>query len=216
MHHNARVWRMRNTTSLFAALIVCAAARPAAGQEMAHMNMDAAGMEKMMMDWPQASKDAAMFMTKKYGAPAGMTADMIMWGKTGPWKRTIVYKMEYAHDFPMPHTDVMQQWIDYRVPPHHFNDLAWYDGSVVAERTAGEISARCDKEAANFLALNLTDDIVKGRMSVNRARKMYMDQIMAMKAMKPAPYTEGFRFTVPMGGTSDADHPGPAKMKGKK
>lgn len=207
---------MPKMTALFAALIVCAAAQPGAGQEMAHMKMDAAGMEKMMMDWPHASKDAAMFMTKKYGAPAAMTADMAMWGKTGPWKRTIVYKMEYAHDFPMPHTDVMQQWIDYRVPPHHFNDLAWYDGSVVVERTSGEVSARCDKEAANFLALNLTDDIVKGRMSVNRARKMYMDQIMAMKAMKPAPYTEGFRFTVPMGGTSDRDHPGPAKMKGKK
>lgn len=204
-------------TPLFAGLIACAiVASPVAAQDRMGMGkMDAAGVEKMMSDWPQASKDAAMFMTKKYGAPAAMSADMIVWGKTGPWKRTVVYKMEYAHEFPGPHTDVMQQWIDYRVPTHHFNDLAMYDGSVVVERTTGEISARCDKEAANFLALNLTDEIVRGRMTVDGARKMYLDQIMAMKAMEPAPYTEKLRFMVPMGGTGDPDHPGPSKKKRK-
>jgi hypothetical protein len=39
--------------------------------------------------------------------------------------------------------------IDYRVPPEHFSPLAAFDGSVIVERTAGEVSARCHDEQAN-------------------------------------------------------------------
>lgn len=173
------------------------------GQGAGRMNM--AQMERTMASWAPASRDAVMFMTKKYGAPAAMTADMAVWGKTGPWKRTIVFAKEYAHEFPMHHTDVMQQWVDYKAPPSMYDELAMYDGSVVLERTTGEMSARCDKEGANFLALNLAHDIATGKQTVEGARKMYGEQIMAMKAMKPAPYTEKLMFS-PMMSTADPDH----------
>jgi hypothetical protein len=48
-----------------------------------------------------------------------------------------------------------QQFIDYKADPGLYDELAKYDGSVVLERTSGEISARCGKEDANFLTLNL-------------------------------------------------------------
>ncbi len=163
-------------------------------------------MDQMMNGWPAASKEAAMFMTKKYGPPAAMSADMMVWGKTGPWKRTIVYRTEHPHEFPAHHTDVMQQWIDYKAVSGKYNDLAAYDGSVVVERTSGEMSARCDKEGANFLALNLADEIIRGKRSVTDARKMYGEQIMALKAMKPAPYTDKLLFGE-MSNTEDPDHP---------
>ena len=163
-------------------------------------------MDKMMSGWPMASKDAAMFMMKKYGPPAAMTSEMAMWGKTGPWKRTVVYSHEYPHEFPAHHTDVMQQWVDFKAPPSMYDELAMYDGSVVLERTAGEISARCDKEAANFLALNLANEIMTGKQTVDGARKMYGDQIMKLKAMQSAPYTEKLMFGM-MSNTNDPDHP---------
>lgn len=103
--------------------------------------MDPAQMTAMMANWPTASREAAMFMTNKYGPPAAMTPDMVVWGQTGPWKRTIVFAKEYAHAFPMPHTDVMQQWVDYKAPPEMYDDLVMYDGSVVLERTSGEANA---------------------------------------------------------------------------
>lgn len=53
---------------------------------------------------------------------------------------------EIDHSFPMPHKDVLLQVINYRVPPDKFDDLAEYDGSVIVERTKGEIAARCDGE----------------------------------------------------------------------
>jgi len=39
--------------------------------------------------------------------------------------------------------------IDYQVPPQQVSSLAAFDGSVVVERTAGEVSARCHDEQAN-------------------------------------------------------------------
>jgi len=51
---------------------------------------------------------------------------------------------EIPHDFPKPHMDMLLQSIDYPVPPDKFDELAAYDGSVIAERTKGELAARCD------------------------------------------------------------------------
>ncbi|HEV2735644.1 MAG TPA: hypothetical protein VGV85_12440 [Longimicrobiaceae bacterium] len=167
---------------------------------------DRASMERMMTGWAPASREAAAFMMNKYGAPASMSGDMLVWNRTGPWKRTIIYREAVPHNFPMPHPDVMEQFIDYRVPPALFDELAMYDGSVIVERTKGEMSARCDKEGANFLALNLAQEIATGKRTVADARRMYAEQITAMKAGRPAPYTERLMFS-PMPGAMDPDRP---------
>ncbi len=191
-----------------AATLSLSAATVAAQEDgkMKHDAMDRGRMEKMTAGWPMASRESIKFLTHKYGPPAAVTSEMAIWGKAGPWKRTIVFATEHPHEFPAHHTDVMQQWIDYKAPPGQYDDLAMYDGSVVLERTAGEMSARCDKEGANFLALNLANEIVTGKRSVGDARKMYGEQIMAMKAKRPAPYTEKLLFPIPSG-TGDPDHP---------
>ncbi len=98
----------------------------------------------------------------------------------------------------------MKQTISYQVPTDKYDELAEYDGSVIVERTKGEISARCDKEEANFLALNLADDIVKGKRSVKDARKHYAETILEMKNMD---YTKGFLFQVSNSERGDADKP---------
>lgn len=155
---------------------------------------NSAQVEKLTEGWPKASREAIRSMTDKYGPPAAVTADAAIWGRTGPWKRTIVFREEVPHQFPMAHSDVMQQWVDYRAPVEKYDELAAYDGSVVLERTSGEMSARCDKEAANFLALNLADEVARGERSVEDARKMYGEQVKAMMAKQPAPYTERLMF----------------------
>ena len=198
-------------TALCAVFAAAPSACLSAQDAMPMKQMDTTQMMAMMGTWPAASKDAAMFMMKKYGAPAAMTAEMAIWGKTGPWKRTIVYGMEFPHEFPMHHTDVMQQWIDYKAPAAMYDDLVMYDGSVVLERTSGEMSARCDKESANFLALNLANEIVTGKRTVADSRRVYGAQIMEMKAMRPAPYTEKLMFA-PMMNTNDPDQSVSAAM----
>lgn len=118
-----------------------------------------------------------------------------------------MYAKEFQHDFPLPHTDVMQQWIDYQVPPEKFTEFAQYDGSVVIDRTNVVISARCDLEGANFLAINLAHDIIIGAKDVKSARDFYATTIKEMiSGGKPA-YMQKLQFNLPSGKTVYTDKP---------
>ncbi|MCA1659281.1 MAG: hypothetical protein LC642_01885 [Verrucomicrobiaceae bacterium] len=166
-----------------------------------------ASVQAVIAGWPAKPREVAATMMGKYGPPSEVTPTTLVWHNNGPWKRTILFRDEIPHSFPAPHTDLLQQFIDYRVPPGKFSDLAAYDGSVIVERTKGEISARCDKEEMNFLALNLANDIINGTRTVDDARKTYAQQAMAFKQHQSAPLTGGLRFTVRRGGTGDPDKP---------
>ena len=147
-----------------------------------------------MAGWSKASKMAVKMMKKKYGEPTEKTAHMMMWKDNGPWKKTVVYAKEVKHDFPMPHTDVMEQFVEYKVPADKFDDLAMFDGSVVCNRTAGKMSARCDKEEANMLALNLANDIVNGKKDVKSARDYYAKTIKELINGGKPEYTQKLLF----------------------
>ena len=82
--------------------------------------------------------------------------------------------------------------------------LAEFDGSVVVERTAGEISARCHDEQANNLALNLANDIVTDAMTVEEAREYYAKEFLDHRRKQATPYMDALRFR-PGGATRDAD-----------
>ena len=152
----------------------------------------------MMADvssWPEASKMAVDEITAKYGKPNGVTSDELIWLKKGVWKKICINKMESKHSFPIEHTDMMQTTISYDVPEDKMDDLGKFDGSVTFDRTQGTMSARCDKEANNFLALNLANDIITGAKSVEQARKAYGDIIKEkMSGSNPA-YMEKLTFS---------------------
>ncbi|MFN2440518.1 MAG: hypothetical protein ABR503_15040 [Chitinophagaceae bacterium] len=166
--------------------------------------------EQLMTGWPAKPKEVGNQMITKYGNPNEATANMLVWYNNGPWKKTILYKEEVPHDFPKPHTDLLQQFIDYKTPVDKYDELAAYDGSVVVERTKGEMSARCDKEEMNFLALNLANDVATGKKTVEEARMYYAKAAMAFMKGEKDPYTQGLKFTIPHGNTGDKDMP--AKM----
>jgi len=128
-------------------------------------------------NWPQASKMAADEITGKYGSPDGVTANELIWLNKGTWVKICVTKSESKHSFPIEHTDMMTTTINYKVPEDKMDELGKFDGSVTFDRTQGTMSARCDKEGNNFLALNLANDIITNKKSVEEARKMYGDII---------------------------------------
>lgn len=165
--------------------------------------------DAVVADWPDTSREVAETVMGKYGAPDETTPSRLIWFDTGPWKRTVVYRDTVPHRFPMPHPDLLEQFVDYQVPPEMFDELAQYDGSVIVERTKGEISARCDKEGANFLAINLAHDIVTGQRTVDEARSFYAETIQAVMEGEQPAYTQGFQFEVPRGDTRDPDRPAP-------
>jgi hypothetical protein len=117
----------------------------------------------------------------------------------------VATKTFYEHNFPAPHIDAVESFIDYTVPTTMFTSLAEYDGSVVVERTAGEVSARCHDEEANNLALNLMHDIVQGNKTVEDARNYYAKEFLDFGRSRPTPYMEKLHFTPGNGKTGDPD-----------
>jgi len=110
--------------------------------------------------------------------------------------------MEIPHDFPKPHMDYLEHTVEYNVPADKTDDLVAYDGSVTVNRTAGELSARCDLEGHNILTLNLAHDIVTGKKNSQEARKAFGEIVVEdMMGKRPA-YVESLQF-------SPSDHAGP-------
>lgn len=165
--------------------------------------MDRSAVTSYVSDWPEASRKAVMSTMDRYGVPSGVTPSMIVWENSGPFKRTIAYREPVQHDFPMPHPDVLETFINYEVPEDMADELAMYDGSVILERTKGEMSARCDQEPLNILALNLAHEIAMGQKTVEQARRKYGEQAMAFKNGQSAPYTERLMFTPPSDGAAN-------------
>jgi hypothetical protein len=159
-------------------------------------------VDQMIAGWKSKPQEVARQMLAKYGLPHEATPMRLIWHRLGPWKRTGVVNEEIPHNFPKPRTDMLLQAIDYPVPPEKFDELAEYDGSVIAERTKGELSARCDMEEANFLALNLAHDIVTGIRGVTEARQFYAQ---VMQEGQPMEYVQGLRFQVPRTAQGDPD-----------
>ncbi len=156
-----------------------------------------AEVDAIIEHWPPAPKKMAQDMLERYGSPNEATPTLLIWHDSGPWKRTIVTSDETAHDFPTPHTDFISQTISYDVPVEKLPELAEYDGSLIIYRTAGQVTASCDTEAANFLAVNLMHEIVEGRMTAEQARRELGEQQAAWLMNRPAPYTEGIAFAAP-------------------
>jgi hypothetical protein len=157
--------------------------------------MDEVKGSDVIRDWPEESREAARLVIDKYGEPDEATESQLTWHQPGPWKRVVASKTFYRHSFPAPHIDAVESVIDYRVPVDKFTPIAQFDGSVVVERTAGEVSARCHDEQANFLALNLMHDIVRGVRTPQEAREYYVREFADARRKQPTPYMEGLRFT---------------------
>ena len=164
-------------------------------------------VERIIAKWPEPQRNVARQMLDKYGSPNEATPSKLFWYANGPWKRTDLSSDVVAHHWPTVHTDFLTQTIDYRVPAELTHLVAMFDGSILVDRTRGEVAARCDSEAANVLGLNMVHEIVTGKRSVNDARTEYARQIKAMMNKQPAPLTERLMFQPMTGRSADPDQP---------
>ena len=162
-------------------------------------------VERIINGWPEAPKNIAHQMLEKYGPPNEATPTKLFWYRNGPWKRTELKSDVVVHHWPTVHTDFLTQFIDYKVPPQKAGLVQAFDGSILVDRTAGEVGARCDSEAANVLGLNMVHEIVTGKRTVEEARETSEQNTVAYNLGREAPYAERLLFEVPQGGTSDPD-----------
>ena len=174
-------------------------------EEGARHRVAATEVERIIEGWPAAPKHVARQMLAKYGPPNEATPTKLFWYHNGPWKRTVLTSDVVTHNWPAPHSDFLTQVIDYRVPPEMVSLIAQFDGSILVDRTRGEVAARCDSESANVLGMNMVHEIVAGKRSVADARETAAQNTVAYTMGRAAPYAERLLFEVPRGGTEDLD-----------
>lgn len=167
----------------------------------------------MIQSWPMESRQAAEAIIAKYGMPKEFTSSMLIWEKTGPWKKTVVMKDAIDHQFPVAHKDVLKQVVDYKVPADKMDELAQFDGSILVDRTKGEIAVRCDSEENNFVAMNLADEIIRGKKTVAQARGMLTKAAQGKLADSEGMFKQGLKFQVATSPTADPDKASPGMGK---
>lgn len=158
------------------------------------MPMDREKVNKMIAEWPERPRLGAQQMMTKYGPPQEATDMRLLWHDQGPYKRILVTRQETPHDFPKPHMDYLQHTIAYTVPAGKTDALLDFDGSVTVDRTAGEMSAKCDLEGHNTLTLNIAHDIVTGKMSVEEGRRAFGENVVLDMLGKNPPYVMKLQF----------------------
>lgn len=139
-------------------------------------NRDQQALDKatgMTRGWPDSSIAAAKDMISKYGDPQETTSDSLIWRNVAPFKKIIVHKNVYNHNFPLLHQNAVEHVVDYKAPVGKVDDVWRYNGSIVLDRTKGEMSSFADNEAMNILSLNLAHKVLVGNMSADAARITY-------------------------------------------
>lgn len=166
-----------------------------------------ASASAVVASWPMKQRETVALMTAKYGEPTVVGDGMVAWYGKGPFVTVSVAREEVQHNFPMAHVDYLTQTVKHRVPADKLDDLHEYDGSVWYHRTRGELSAQCDVEEMNWLALNLAHDVITGKRTAAEARAFYATTAMAFKqGDKSSPYVRGLIFQ-PEPNAADPDRP---------
>jgi hypothetical protein len=161
--------------------------------------------DESLAGWPIETRALATQLTTKYGKPAEASASRLVWNGNGPWKRTVLYREEVQHNFPMRHKAVLEQTVNYKVPLPKFAELAEYNGSITVSKLLGEISVRSESEDSNFLTLNIADDIIKGERSVQQALAYHAQTIRGKMTGDRGAYLEKLKFTPPKTNAETAD-----------
>lgn len=172
--------------------------------------IEADQLQLLITEWPESSREAISSMIEKYGMPDESSHARVIWNNTAPFKRSIVYREVTAHEFPKQHEDVLEQTIDYRVPDDRLQVLAQFNGSLIVDKTKGELSSRGNREEMNILALNLADQVVRAEMKVNEARKQFANSVSSYEMGNKNQFVSGL-LIMHEEGTSNPDravHPG--------
>lgn len=163
-------------------------------------------LQQVTANWHESARATAKAMFDKYGPPQEVTQNRLVWRDNRPWKSTTVLNQDVPHNFPSPHNDVLIQVLAIDVPPEKVSDLVQFDGSIMVNRTAGELTIACDREENNLIALNLANDIINGNVSVAQARQRLAELAEAVKAGQQPSYASDIRFNLPVSSrTGDPD-----------
>lgn len=156
--------------------------------------MSAEQVGRETASWPEGHKQIIRELTVKYGQPNESTSDQMIWNNNGPWLRTVVKRDDMKNP--------LEQTAKFDVPPEKMGDVALFNKAVVVDSTSDHVTSSAYKEDLNFLALNLTKEIVNGNMSPMEARRQYSQ---LTDVTEKSRYLKGLESTQGTGGSSSLE-----------
>jgi hypothetical protein len=189
---------MNRSAILMALLAACAAPAHAEVPQARWSDKLAVGepAEQAISTWPDLAKAAARAMIEKYGKPEGVGKDSLVWYSNGSWKRTLVHQRAWPHYAFKRDKDYLENVIGYVVPNDKLEALTRFDKRIDVDQASAELSARSETEPMNYLALNLADEIIRGKRTVEEAREFQKTITRLAAAGKASAYLNSFLFDV--------------------
>jgi hypothetical protein len=169
----------------------CAAALAILGLCALHAS---AASEAAIRNWPRRSRAVASFMIEKYGEPNAFDANSLVWYNNGQWRKTVVYRRSPRDNKGSRGDDILEQSISYNVPDDKISALKSFDDRIKFDKEKGELSSLSENENYNYLALNLADEIVGGKLSPGEALDDYRKTIRLSESGKNSELMYGFSF----------------------
>jgi hypothetical protein len=146
--------------------------------------------EDAIVDWPAHSRNLAEAVMQEYGPPDGTEQSRLSWEIRRPWKMIVVYRDAPASGRP----NGLQQSVAYEVSVRKWRELGAFDRGVDYDPVNHELIAHNDSEMTNVLALNLADEVIRGRRSAVEAREFYDKTLALSYAGKSSSYTRKLLF----------------------
>jgi len=152
----------------------------------------AVSAEDLVSRWPDRPRALAQLMIERYGKPDQTVASQISWSLRGPWSKIVVFR----DPDPSGRGKHLLQSVPYAAVPvdHHWRDLSEFGRGASYDPATRELTARTDSQETNYLALNLADEIVRGRRNVRDAQDFYDAASNLSSAGKSSPYMQGLLF----------------------
>lgn len=150
--------------------------------------------ESIILQWPTFSYRLARYMISKYGQPAQSSDVRLVWLDNGPWKKTVVYRVPPGGRTLGDTAGRLEQSVEYRVPAEKRGELARFDREIGFDEKAGLLTVLSNDEGDNFLAVNLADEVVRGRRTAKEASDFRRQILRLQDSGKSSPYLERLLF----------------------
>jgi hypothetical protein len=123
-----------------------------------------------IVDWPAKPRALARMLLEKYGVPDQIVPSQLSWSRQRYWAKIVVFRDPSSLG---PSGHLLESVVYGRVSFDRWQDLTLFGRGATYDPAAQELSARTDAEGTNFLALNLADEVIRGRRSAADARRFY-------------------------------------------
>ena len=146
---------------------------------------------RVIILWPEKSRDLAGVLLEKYGIPDEIVASQLSWNDRLPWTKIVVFRDPDPAGGP---NHLLESVAYGKVALDRWRELTALGHGAAYDPVTQELSARTNAEATNYLALNLADEVIRGRRSASAARDFYDSAWSLSLYGKSSPYMSRLLF----------------------